>query len=266
MSWVKVDDGFPRHPKVFVAAGLVKPHGYSRVLSMALQGNCYASSSLSDGFLPLEAVKRFHDSSPIQVAKALVKAKLWEDGDGGYVIHDYLDYNPSAVEVKQKRQRDSARKKVTNKDEDSAWTPERSREGDGSTPGSGFGSEGESEGEPVVHRLLTCYHDGYLARFGEKPNIQGGKDGKLLKTLVKTHGVAAVEARINQLLDTPDDFVTSTGRTLGVLSVCWNKLGGPRVAALSRTRPTACRHIPPCVDDAACTKRRRAESLGAAAS
>jgi hypothetical protein len=41
--------------------------------------------------------------------KELVAAGLWLEGDTGYRIHDYADYQPSAASVKQKRQASAER-------------------------------------------------------------------------------------------------------------------------------------------------------------
>lgn len=264
--WVKVDDGLPEHRKVFAAASdLGGPHNYARVISMFIQGSCYAARNLTDGFLPIAVVRRFHDSNPAQLARSLVKAALWEHAEGGFQIHDYQEYNPLASTVKEKRARDSARKKRSLEYDigasDSARNPERTRERDGS---SGFLSQGESEGDSPVPGLIKHYHDGYLARFGEKPNILGRKDGALLKGLASTHGVEAVRRRIDAMLDSKDEFIAGSGRTIGVLSTCWNKLGGALRSVGPQGRPAGCRHAPGCVDEAACTKRRLADARGAA--
>lgn len=109
----------------------------------------------------------------------------------------------------------------------------------------------------AVPALMKHYHDGYLKRFGEKPNIEGGKDGRILKTLDKRHGTAAVMARIDRLLDSSDDWIMKSGRTIAVLQGCWNRLAGP----LKAVRPAVpgCHHQPPCTDPAAHTKRDIAE-------
>ena len=122
----------------------------------------------------------------------------------------------------------------------------------------------EEKIQSTVPVLIQHYHDGYLTRFGEKPNITGKKDGQLLKTLVATHGADAVKARIDLLLDSTDEFIANSGRTIGVLSSCWNKLAGPMRPGARAGRPQGCRHGQPCADEAACTKLRLKESRGAA--
>lgn len=71
---------------------------------------------------------------------------------------------------------------------------------------------------------LKHYTDRYQAKFHEKPNISGGKDGATLKRLLKTHGLDAVKRRIDNMLHSRDGFIQNSGCTIGVLSACWNKL------------------------------------------
>jgi hypothetical protein len=75
-----------------------------------------------------------------------------------------------------------------------------------------------------VPDTLEYYCKGYMGRFHEKPNINGPKDGKLLKTLLRQHGRAAVRQRIDNMLHSLDPFIQGTGCTIGILSSQWNKL------------------------------------------
>lgn len=110
-----------------------------------------------------------------------------------------------------------------------------------------------------VRELIDYYSDGYLQRFGERPHINGGKDGTILKGLLTTaKTLDAVKQRIDGMLDSTDEFITRSGRTIGVLQACWNKLGGP-LKATGRGKVQGCNHQPPCVDAAAHTKRELAD-------
>lgn len=94
--WVKIDDGFYDHPKVVAAGGLG-----TALFVCALS---YSARHLTDGFIPAAQVRRLVDvEDPGEVAARLVEVGLWEEGEGGYWIHDYLDYNPSAAEVGERR-------------------------------------------------------------------------------------------------------------------------------------------------------------------
>lgn len=111
MAWTRVDDDFLGHGKVARAAEILGRFGLGRVLVIWHQGQSHANRYLTDGFLSLDTVKRFHDDpQPLKVAEALVGAGLWETARGGYRIHDYLDYNPSRETVLAKRARDLERK------------------------------------------------------------------------------------------------------------------------------------------------------------
>jgi len=67
----------------------------------------YCNDHLTDGFIPREQVSRLITATPsraLRLANALVTAGLWEDrGADGFQVHDYLDWNDSADEVRKKR-------------------------------------------------------------------------------------------------------------------------------------------------------------------
>lgn len=75
-----------------------------------------------------------------------------------------------------------------------------------------------------VPAAMAHYSAGYTAQFHEKPNINGPKDGALLKKLLKSHGLEAVKGRIDNMLQSKDAFIRGSGCTIGVLSSQWNKL------------------------------------------
>lgn len=75
-----------------------------------------------------------------------------------------------------------------------------------------------------VPAAMQHYQDAYTARFHEKPNISGAKDGAILKRLLKAHGLDAVKHRIGNMLHSQDAFIRGSGCTIGILSSQWNKL------------------------------------------
>lgn len=119
--WVKVDDGFPEHQKV-VEAGrhLGKRGGRGRVIAIWQVAMCYCNRNLTDGFIDEPTVRTWtlYDQKPFDVA--LVMALPLSDGrpglmvrvDGGFRMHDYDDYQPSATEVRAKRKKDRDRKRA----------------------------------------------------------------------------------------------------------------------------------------------------------
>lgn len=97
MPWVRLDDGFADHPKVENAGPLA---GWLHVAAL-----CYSARHLTDGRIPKSKARRLTDiPTPAKHIDALLSAGLWhEDGDD-YVIHDYLDYQPSRAEVEKDRE------------------------------------------------------------------------------------------------------------------------------------------------------------------
>lgn len=100
MVWFKVDDGFHAHPKA-VAAGNAACGLWARCGS-------YSSHYSTDGFIPNDTAKLY--GSRAEIAK-LVAAGLWTVEDGGYRMHDFHEYNPTAEEVAEDRARNAERQK-----------------------------------------------------------------------------------------------------------------------------------------------------------
>lgn len=94
MTWTKLDDGFWSNPKVDLA-GNEAAGAYVRALS-------YCGRHDTDGSFP-ESVARF--IARAKVWTILVDVALIEQVEGGYLIPDYLDFNPSAREVEERRQK-----------------------------------------------------------------------------------------------------------------------------------------------------------------
>lgn len=110
---IYLDDKLPTHPKIFKAGAMLGKHGPAQAFSLFVAGIGYAREHLTDGFLP----DQFVTSCPLvgeakEVAKALAdrRVKLWHRTRGGYVIHDFHEWNKKASEIKEKRARDRRRK------------------------------------------------------------------------------------------------------------------------------------------------------------
>ena len=103
--WTKLDDALIDHRKVFAAGDAIGRNGPALVIGMYTLGLIWSNRQLSDGFLPIGRVKAFatHFDKPLAIAEALVAAGLWEPATGGFQIHDYHEYNPTAVEAKAHR-------------------------------------------------------------------------------------------------------------------------------------------------------------------
>jgi len=109
--WAKLDDALLDHRKLFVAGKVIGANGPAIALGFYTLGLLWSNKHLSDGFLPTEVIEGFrHVKHPASVADALVKAELFDKADGGFTIHDFHEYNPSAAAIKKKRKEDRLRK------------------------------------------------------------------------------------------------------------------------------------------------------------
>lgn len=120
MAWVRISDDFYDHPKFQQLTGVG--------VSMWVAGLAYANRNLTDGFVPVRMACALVDQDslgysmygPGQEGSAaanglvsLVDAGLWhEEGHGcercpqppagSIIMHDYLDYQPSRVDVEKR--------------------------------------------------------------------------------------------------------------------------------------------------------------------
>lgn len=97
MTWLKVDDRFPGHRKVRRLSD-----GAFRLHVTAL---CACAHDLTDGLVTRDDLDEF--PSVKQTGKhvaELVERGLWDEVEGGWVIHDYLDFNPSKADVDAERE------------------------------------------------------------------------------------------------------------------------------------------------------------------
>ena len=93
MSWVKIDDAFPEHPKVVPLS--------DRAFRIHVRALCYCARNLTDGRVPRGA-EQLLGCTLAQIGE-LVTAGLWDVRPDGWAVHDYLQYNPSREQVMVER-------------------------------------------------------------------------------------------------------------------------------------------------------------------
>jgi hypothetical protein len=109
VSWVKLDDGFPGHPKVDALLQDSERDGLAAIGLFAL-ALCRAGHQLTDGDLTERAVRTIAPETADELAAQLVEVGLLEVRENGWYIHDYLDWNPSRETVLARRQTETDRK------------------------------------------------------------------------------------------------------------------------------------------------------------
>ena len=103
MAWLKLDDGFPEHPRIDPLT--------ARAFRLHITALCLVARKLTDGHITTKDAQVCRvraGASPTNIDE-LVNAGLWQPNGNGWVIRDYLDYNPSAEQVKEDRQRAAER-------------------------------------------------------------------------------------------------------------------------------------------------------------
>lgn len=102
--WVKIYGTLRGHRKTMVAG--------DRAMWLHVCGLLYSNEHLTDGFIAREVLPAVSPASksPERLVPKLIDADLWHPVDGGWQIHDYLDAQRSADEIRGKRSKDADRK------------------------------------------------------------------------------------------------------------------------------------------------------------
>lgn len=109
MTWARIDDGAPSHPK-FVSAG-------PDAAWLWTAGLCYANKHTTDGRLPKVALAAFYASPEWsekrqqRAATRLVSVGLWLDEGSEWLIHDYAEYQEEALKEQVLVRRAAARER-----------------------------------------------------------------------------------------------------------------------------------------------------------
>jgi hypothetical protein len=114
MPWFRLEDNFHQHPKVARAG--------NTAVGLWVRCGTYSAAYLTDGHVPAETARLYGRQREIDT---LVEVGLWipDTNGGGYLIRDFLDYNPSAEQVladraaareRQRRAREAARRSRSN--------------------------------------------------------------------------------------------------------------------------------------------------------
>jgi DnaD/phage-associated family protein len=99
MSWVKLDDRYFDNPKIAALSDAAKV--------AHLESMTYCARELTDGHVPLNKAKAL--AGKPRIVQELVP-HLWEPAANGFMVHDYLKYNPTREQVL--RERESAKRRM----------------------------------------------------------------------------------------------------------------------------------------------------------
>lgn len=172
MGWVRLDDVFPEHPKVL---GLS-----DAAFRVHVHGLCYSNRYLTDGFVP-DAVR-----PGAKAVRDLIAAGLWNAIEGGWLIHDYLEYNEPRAAVLAERQAAKERRS-------------------GQRPPNVGGTNGKPSVAPS-HPILTKEPLARNPLHDALAEAEGSNPAELTKTRARTIGVALAEIQKASPDVTPDEI------------------------------------------------------------
>lgn len=148
MTWTKLADGLPRHPKIVgLSDAAFRLHIYAL---------CYSSEQLTDGEIPDAALSTLAPKRARKLVEELTNAGVWHDENhdcdacpplvpGRFYLHGFLEYNPSADEVEDGRSKRS----------DKARRAARARWGQPKTPPPDNASSNATGTPPGIGRAET---------------------------------------------------------------------------------------------------------------
>ena len=91
MDWARIDTRYLQNPKI-------RGVGQSGAL-LQLAGILYCTDELTDGFIPEGSIPVLAAWAMLRSAtrtiQTLIASGLWEECEGGYQVHDFLEYQPS---------------------------------------------------------------------------------------------------------------------------------------------------------------------------
>lgn len=96
MSWIRIDDRAPWHRKILDAG--------PAAAWLWVCGLAYANQQTAhDGFVPESAIPFLPIKDAESIVPELQRVGLWDRVEGGYIIHDYHDFQPTKEEVEELR-------------------------------------------------------------------------------------------------------------------------------------------------------------------
>jgi hypothetical protein len=81
-----------------------------------------------------------------------------------------------------------------------------------------------SDNNPDVKTFLTFFSDEFKKRNNTAYGIDWGKDGKIVKGLLKIYSLTELKEIVLKYFDSTDDFILQAGHSIGVFKACINKV------------------------------------------
>jgi hypothetical protein len=102
MPWARFDDHMPSHRKIRPLT--------DAAFRLWVSAVCWCNANKTDGFIGADDLRFVADVADPHAAVPQLTAKgLWEEVAGGWIVHDFHDYNPSVADVDAARKLKTAR-------------------------------------------------------------------------------------------------------------------------------------------------------------
>lgn len=104
MPWGRLDDSLYDHPKL----DLIPAEDRLAAVGLWARTISWCNRFLTDGAVPRNRIERLDGT--LDLADQLVTAGLFDATATGYIVHDFLEFNDSRVDVEKRRKSDAERK------------------------------------------------------------------------------------------------------------------------------------------------------------
>jgi hypothetical protein len=214
MAWLRIDDGFPSHPKF---------SGWTRAQKWALlELFVYCAKHKTGGIVPADMELLPRAVTPALIESA-VESGFIDDEDGVHVIHDWNYYNPSDSTGAQRQERFRARNRnartVTKTVTPTVTEPSRTRTRDPVPSPNAVTTDVVTAGERPRNELW----DALTTVFGEASTATAKSlRGKLVRSLAQAG--ATPDEVLSRARSWPSHFDTAT-LTETALEKHWDALG-----------------------------------------
>jgi len=226
----RIQPGFFRHHKTKALRDACGEHAVLCLLELW----AYAAENAPDGNLDalsdasIERQAGWEGSAYEKgkfVAQLRDKESLFLDGENGKQLHDWQEHQPFLASKKKR----SAYAKHAARMRWACRSDAEIKKGNAPLP---LPSPLPSPSPEILAAKPNAAHQSiidyfcqeYQTRTGVPYAFQGGKDGKLIKAMLRTWTEDQMQKLIRQLFKTTDDFIAKTDRGVSVLSACQNKL------------------------------------------
>ena len=112
--YARLDDELLDHQKLAIAGRALGKNGRCLALGFYAALLMWSNRQLSNGVIPIEVLDHFRGFvvDPQALADVLMSCGFLDKHPRGFAIHDFADYNPSALAIKRKRKYERDKKRA----------------------------------------------------------------------------------------------------------------------------------------------------------